>query len=222
MRAANRGDATAYRRLLQAVTPVLRGVVRARGAALGPEGCEDVVQEVLLAIHLKRQTWREDAPLRPWLYAIARHKVVDAFRAAGSGWTCRSRISPRCCRAEAPDPTDGARHGAVLDQARAARGRHRAGLRPAGRDGCRNGGAAPDDRGGRARGAAPGAEEPRPAAGKDDGMKTDDLIAALAADTLPGHHRGRSGSRARWPRRPSCRSPPFLASGGRGRTSPRR
>ena len=83
MRAANRGDAAAYRELLEAVTPVLRGVVRARGRTLGPEGCEDVVQEVLLAIHLKRQTWREDAPLRPWLYAIARHKTADAFRARG-------------------------------------------------------------------------------------------------------------------------------------------
>jgi RNA polymerase sigma factor (sigma-70 family) len=83
MRAANRGDAAAYGRLLRAITPVLRGIVRARGAALGPEGCEDVLQEVLLAIHLKRQTWREEAPLRPWLYAVARHKVVDAFRARG-------------------------------------------------------------------------------------------------------------------------------------------
>lgn len=83
MRAANRGDAAAYRQLLQAIVPLLRGVVRARGAALGPETREDVVQEVLLAIHLKRQTWREDAPLRPWLYAIARHKTADAFRARG-------------------------------------------------------------------------------------------------------------------------------------------
>jgi DNA-directed RNA polymerase specialized sigma24 family protein len=83
MRAANRGDAVAYRRLLDAITPVLRGVVRARGASLGHEAREDVVQEVLLAVHLKRQTWREDQPLRPWLYAIARHKVVDAFRARG-------------------------------------------------------------------------------------------------------------------------------------------
>jgi RNA polymerase sigma-70 factor (ECF subfamily) len=83
MRAANRGDAVAYRRLLVAITPVLRGVVRARGASLGPEAREDVVQEVLLAVHLKRQTWREDQPLRPWLYTIARHKVVDAFRARG-------------------------------------------------------------------------------------------------------------------------------------------
>ncbi|NNU81803.1 sigma-70 family RNA polymerase sigma factor [Halovulum dunhuangense] len=84
MRAANRGDALAYRELLRAITPVLRGIVRARGTVLGPEGCEDIVQEVLLAVHLKRHTWREDAPLRPWLYAIARHKVADAFRARGA------------------------------------------------------------------------------------------------------------------------------------------
>lgn len=83
MRAANRDDAAAYSRLLHLITPILRGIVRARGATLGPEGCEDVLQEVLLAIHLKRQSWREDAPLRPWLYAIARNKVIDGFRTRG-------------------------------------------------------------------------------------------------------------------------------------------
>ena len=83
MRAANRGDGRSYARLLTLVTPVVRGIVRARGGAMGPEACEDIVQEVLLTIHLKRQSWREDAPLRPWLYAIARHKVADAFRARG-------------------------------------------------------------------------------------------------------------------------------------------
>ncbi|GGH57959.1 sigma-70 family RNA polymerase sigma factor [Frigidibacter albus] len=83
LRAANAGDARAYRRFLHAITPMLRGLVRARGGSLGAEHCEDIVQEVLLAIHLKRHTWRSDAPLRPWLYAIARHKVIDAFRARG-------------------------------------------------------------------------------------------------------------------------------------------
>jgi len=106
MRAANRGDAVAYRLLLKAVTPMLRGVVRARGASLGPESCEDVVQEVLLAIHLKRQTWREDAPLRPWLYAIARHKVADAFRARGHRIDLPIEafmdVLPAC---DAPDPS---------------------------------------------------------------------------------------------------------------------
>ncbi len=83
MRAANRGDAKAYARLLRAITPVVRGIVRARGGALGAESCEDVVQEVLLTVHLKRQSWREESPLRPWLYAVTRHKVIDAFRARG-------------------------------------------------------------------------------------------------------------------------------------------
>lgn len=83
MRAANRGDQRAYAELLRAITPVVRGIVRARGGALGADRCEDIVQEVLLTIHLKRQTWREDAPLRPWLYAVTRHKVIDAIRARG-------------------------------------------------------------------------------------------------------------------------------------------
>jgi RNA polymerase sigma-70 factor (ECF subfamily) len=84
LRAANAGDAAAYAAFLRAVAPVVRGVVRARGrSAIGEAGCEDVVQEVLLAIHLKRHTWRDDEPVRPWLYAIARYKVVDAFRARG-------------------------------------------------------------------------------------------------------------------------------------------
>lgn len=84
MRAALGGDATAYARFLRAVTPVLRRVVRARGlSAMGEATCEDIVQEVLLAIHLKRHTWRVEHPIRPWAYAIARHKVADAFRARG-------------------------------------------------------------------------------------------------------------------------------------------
>ena len=77
MRAANTGDRAAYHRLLTLMTPVLRGIVRARAAGMDVDWCEDVVQETLLAIHLKRATWDEALPLRPWAYAIARHKLVD-------------------------------------------------------------------------------------------------------------------------------------------------
>jgi RNA polymerase sigma-70 factor (ECF subfamily) len=83
LRAANRGDGRAYAGFLQAVAPIVRGVARSRAGGLGPEECEDIVQETLLAIHQKRHTWREDMAVRPWLYAIVRHKVVDAFRARG-------------------------------------------------------------------------------------------------------------------------------------------
>jgi RNA polymerase sigma factor (sigma-70 family) len=117
MRAANRGDTVAYHRLLKAITPVLRKVVRARGAALGREGCEDVLQDVLLAIHRKRHTWLEDAPLRPWLYAIARHKVVDAFRARGARVDVSIDDFAEGLAADAsPDPTEGSDMEKVLSK----------------------------------------------------------------------------------------------------------
>lgn len=81
---ANDGDGAAFVRFLHAVTPTLRGVIGRRGEALPADQHEDVLQEVLLAIHLKRHTWRQDTPVRPWLYALARYKVVDAFRRRGA------------------------------------------------------------------------------------------------------------------------------------------
>ena len=83
LRAANRGDQRAYGEFLRAVTPLVRGIARTRGGGLGADVIEDIVQETLLAIHQKRHTWREDMAVRPWLYAIVRYKVVDAFRARG-------------------------------------------------------------------------------------------------------------------------------------------
>lgn len=87
LRAANAGDRRAYAQFLREVAPVIRGIVRARGRGLGPEACEDVVQEVMLALHAKRHTWRDSAPVQPWLYAIVRYKVADAFRV-------RARFAP--------------------------------------------------------------------------------------------------------------------------------
>lgn len=86
MRAANRGDDGAYRRLLTALVPRVRAAVRAGLARSGRGGAdpEDVVQETLLAIHLKRQTWDEAQPLEPWVRAIARHKLIDHLRRNGS------------------------------------------------------------------------------------------------------------------------------------------
>jgi RNA polymerase sigma-70 factor (ECF subfamily) len=82
--AANAGDGQAFLRFLTAITPVVRKVVQARGRALAPDQREDIVQEVLLAVHLKRQTWQAGMPVRPWLYAVCRHKVADAFRRRGT------------------------------------------------------------------------------------------------------------------------------------------
>lgn len=107
MRAANRGDSRSYALLLEAITPVVRGIVRAKGGTLGAESCEDVVQEVLLTIHLKRQTWREEAPFRPWLYAITRNKVIDAFRARGHRVTLPVEdLAEVLAAPEGPDPLE--------------------------------------------------------------------------------------------------------------------
>jgi RNA polymerase sigma-70 factor (ECF subfamily) len=82
MRAANRGDTESYYHLLQELAPMLRGVVsRAFGRhGLGSEDVEDVVQETLLALHLKRHTWDERQRLFPWVHAIAHNKLVDNLR----------------------------------------------------------------------------------------------------------------------------------------------
>ena len=85
MRAANAGDEIAYRRLLEALAPFLRQIVRRGFTRSGFGNCdvEDVVQETLLAIHLKRQTWDEDEAITPWVTAIARHKLIDSLRRRG-------------------------------------------------------------------------------------------------------------------------------------------
>lgn len=85
MRAGLAGDDGAYRDLLEAMAPVLRriagqGLLR---AGMGNADTEDVVQEILLAIHLKRHTWLSDQPFLPWLNAITRYKMIDVMRRRG-------------------------------------------------------------------------------------------------------------------------------------------
>jgi RNA polymerase sigma factor (sigma-70 family) len=85
MRAAVRGDGVAYHRLLKELAPVLRALA-SRGFArhrFGSEDVEDVVQETLLALHLKRGTWDERQPFSPWLYAVAHNKLIDNLRRRG-------------------------------------------------------------------------------------------------------------------------------------------
>lgn len=85
MRAANAGDQIAYRRLLLALAPWLRAIAR-RGlvrSGVSDADAEDVVQETLLAIHLKRHTWDAARPLGPWLRAVTRNKLIDHLRRRG-------------------------------------------------------------------------------------------------------------------------------------------
>jgi RNA polymerase sigma-70 factor (ECF subfamily) len=85
MRAANAGDEPAYARLLAGIAPTLRGQIRRGLARLGsgPGDVEDILQETLLAIHLKRHTWKETEAFAPWMRAIARNKLIDSLRRRG-------------------------------------------------------------------------------------------------------------------------------------------
>lgn len=74
------GDVDAYRLFLQELTRHLRGFLRRRIPQLH-EDVEDLVQEILLAVHNARHTWRSDEPLTAWVHAIARYKLMDFFRA---------------------------------------------------------------------------------------------------------------------------------------------
>jgi RNA polymerase sigma-70 factor (ECF subfamily) len=44
---------------------------------------EDLVQETLIALHLQRGTYDPALPVSAWVFAIARHKLVDLWRRRG-------------------------------------------------------------------------------------------------------------------------------------------
>ncbi|MGA7180755.1 MAG: sigma-70 family RNA polymerase sigma factor [Thiobacillaceae bacterium] len=77
------GDAPAYQAFLKELSAHLRAYFRKRLTRL-PDEVEDLVQESLLAIHNKRQTYDADQPLTPWVHAIAKYKLVDLLRRRAS------------------------------------------------------------------------------------------------------------------------------------------
>jgi RNA polymerase sigma factor (sigma-70 family) len=80
MQAAQRGDATAYRELLCALTPRVRRIVARRQSLARPADVEDMVQDVLLSVHAVRDTYDPARPFMPWLLAIVRHRMADGAR----------------------------------------------------------------------------------------------------------------------------------------------
>ncbi len=73
------GDAAAYHAFLQMLTGHLRAFLRKRLSRL-PDEVEDLVQESLLAVHNQRHTYDPGQPLTPWVYALARYKLIDFLR----------------------------------------------------------------------------------------------------------------------------------------------
>ena len=76
------GDSAAHGRLLRALLPLLRRYYRRRMQG-HDDAIEDLVQETLIAVHTRRATYDAARPLTAWVHAIARYKMIDAFRRAG-------------------------------------------------------------------------------------------------------------------------------------------
>jgi RNA polymerase sigma-70 factor (ECF subfamily) len=82
MLASLEGHAASHRALLNRLSGRLRAYYRGKLARIGRGAAEaeDLVQEAILAIHLKRHTYDPAEPLTPWVHAIARYKLIDFLR----------------------------------------------------------------------------------------------------------------------------------------------
>ena len=81
--AGRQGDEARYAHALRECALLLRRFIAAKLQRMAPGmvgDTEDVVQECLLALHLKSHTYDAGQPFEPWLYAVARYKLIDLLR----------------------------------------------------------------------------------------------------------------------------------------------
>jgi RNA polymerase sigma-70 factor (ECF subfamily) len=77
---AARND-TAMAALLTTVAPLIRRYCTALLSRYGRvDWAEDMVQEVMLTLHLKLHTFNTEMSFTAWTQAIAKHKIIDALR----------------------------------------------------------------------------------------------------------------------------------------------
>jgi RNA polymerase sigma-70 factor, ECF subfamily len=81
MMASLDGDQTSYQKFLRSVSEIVKGYLKKRCHYISEDRIEDLVQEVLLSVHLKRSSYRTDLAFLPWLFTITRHKLIDDVRA---------------------------------------------------------------------------------------------------------------------------------------------
>lgn len=75
------GDEAAHRAFLTESAALLRAYFRNRLRGR-PEDAEDLVQETLVALHTRRDSYDPAYPITAWLYAIARYRLIDHLRRA--------------------------------------------------------------------------------------------------------------------------------------------
>jgi len=72
------GDEAAFEELYDLIAPRLLGFIIQRVRDLPT--AQDLLQQTLLQIHLARSSFITGAEVMPWVFAIARHLVIDAAR----------------------------------------------------------------------------------------------------------------------------------------------
>ena len=77
------GDAAAHSRLLGELARMLRGFYARRISGQAAD-IEDLVQETLIAVHTRRDSYDRERPFTAWAFSIARYKMIDAFRSRGA------------------------------------------------------------------------------------------------------------------------------------------
>jgi RNA polymerase sigma factor (sigma-70 family) len=76
------GDAASHTRLLRELSVLLRGFYSRRFGG-DPADAEDLVQETLIAVHTRRESYDRSKPFTSWAFTMARYKMIDEFRRRG-------------------------------------------------------------------------------------------------------------------------------------------
>jgi len=76
------GDAAASKALLTRLSVHLRAYFKKKLVRIGKSAtdAEDLLQETLIALHTRRNAYDRSQLLTPWVYAIARYRLVDYLR----------------------------------------------------------------------------------------------------------------------------------------------
>jgi RNA polymerase sigma-70 factor (ECF subfamily) len=79
---ALKGNSSAYEEFLGKTTEVVRSFLTHSSSTRfsSPERIEDVIQEVLVSIHRKRDLYRPEMAILPWIRAIAKYRFIDHLR----------------------------------------------------------------------------------------------------------------------------------------------
>jgi RNA polymerase sigma-70 factor (ECF subfamily) len=82
MTASLAGDREAYTQFLDQTAGIVSSFLMKsmHPQQRSPEKVEELTQDILLSIHTKRGTYHPEMPILPWVFAIARYRLIDSLR----------------------------------------------------------------------------------------------------------------------------------------------